>query len=151
MSTPLNPASAIDVMAARVSTKFFGLAPESAAPSSAALPESRESTLANHLGGPGGSPVLCRRRRFTAIARNRTPIATLSQSIPVAVSLLGSSAPLKTIKARRLTTTKPPTQPNANAGPDVRAFGDPRMRTTPTIGIGLRATATPASVRSPRA
>jgi len=48
-----------------------------------------------------------------------------------------------------LTATKPPTHPRAKAGPDVRARGDPRTRTTATIGIGLRATANAEGSRFP--
>ena len=48
-----------------------------------------------------------------------------------------------------LTVTRPAIQPHANAGPAVRALGDPRISTTPTIGIGLSATASAAGSRSP--
>ena len=50
-----------------------------------------------------------------------------------------------------LTLRSPTIQPNANAGPAVRALGAPRTTTTATIGIGLRATAIAEGSRSPMA
>ena len=50
-----------------------------------------------------------------------------------------------------LTVRRPAIQPDANAGPAVRALGAPRTTTTATIGIGLRATAMAEGSRSPMA
>ena len=48
-----------------------------------------------------------------------------------------------------LTTTRPVTQPTANAGPLERAFGVPSMRITAMIGTGLSATPTADGRMSP--
>ena len=86
-----SPASAIDAEAARVSARFFGFAPESAAPSSAALGGVAVSMVAIQLGVSGSLPFFGRFVHcLAAIRRNRTPIAILSQLRPGS-SLSGSS------------------------------------------------------------
>ena len=127
----------MDAEAASVSARFFGLAPESAAPRTTAFVEEIESIVAIHFGISGVSPPLGRFFHcLAAITRNRTPIAAMTQLTPTAISLSGSLAPPATSTTRTLTTVSPATHPTANAGPFARAFGLSSTRTTATIGMG---------------
>ena len=150
MSVGSSPASAIEAAAVRVSARFFGFAPDSAAPSNVALGGVTESTVDIHFGISGDWPAFGRLRHcLAAMMRNRIPTATLNHSMPVSVSDSTLLPRARTTTA--LTAARPMTQPTANIGPAVRALGVPKTRTTAMIGIGLRATAIAEGSRSPMA
>ena len=84
VSAVVSPASAIDADAASVRARFFGFAPESATPSSAALAGEAESMPAIHDGIAGSSPGFGRFCHcLAAMTQKRSPIATLTQLTPV--------------------------------------------------------------------
>ena len=138
--------------AASVSARFFGLTPDSAAPSTSDLPGGERVD--------GGHPLRHRRldarpagacaTGLSAITRNSSaeqqldPVDRRRRAGVGVVGVAGQRAARCT-----LTTTRPITHPTANAGPFVRAFGVPSMRITAMIGTGLSATPIADGRRSP--
>ena len=151
VSLESSPASAIDAAAVRVSARFFGFAPESAAPSTTALAGVALSMVAIQLGISGSSPgfgrfVHC----LAAMQQEEDPDGDLEPVETRVVAVGVRSAPTSST-TMTLTQSRPAIQPAANAGPAVRAGRAPRTTTTATIGIGLSATASAEGSRSPMA
>ena len=94
------------------------------------------SMVAIQLGVSGALPGLGRFVHcWAAISRNAIPMTILSQLRPGS-SPSGSLALPTRRTTIMLTVRRPAIQPNANAGPAVRARGAPRTTTTATTGSG---------------
>src|SRR5688500_14947910 len=117
-SEPSAPASTIEVAAAAVSTKFFGLTPDSNAPRTNALPAVASSSEAIQLGTATTSPG---RGRVHHLRTPRTispaPTMTRPQSAIADEVLSGSSAPANATTTIAATNASPTIQPAANNGP----------------------------------
>ena len=149
---PLRPACAIDDAAARVRARFLGFTPDRRMPNPNDLPALNESMVVIHPGIVGSSPGFGRPRHcLPASARNSTPNTILNQSCVVEDVLPAVEEPPATTSTITFTVTSPATQPTANAGPLLRAFGVPSIRMTAMIGMGLSATPIARGSRPPMA
>src|SRR4051794_280696 len=139
----LAPACATVAAAPTVSSRFFGLIPESATPMASDRPAVNPSIVRIHFGGSAASPARGRARHWRAASsRSSAPSTSLSTSTQVAGSPSLAPAPPATSSTIVLTTASPRTHPARNAGPLRRPAGVPSISTTAIIGTGLSDTPT---------
>ena len=131
-----------------MSARFFGFAADSATPNSAARLGEAPLTVAIQDGGSGSSPSRGRRPLLRGHHEEEESDGDLQPVEPRIVLIGVASRPDE--KEHDDADQDEARDPAAcERRPAVRALGDPRISTTPTIGIGLSATASAAGSRSP--